>query len=93
MNVKKVRRLCRLHGLSHPQRRKRKRRGAGAGIPCWAEYLNHVWSYEYFSDFCDNGWKLRFFTVIKEHTRVCLAVEANTGFNHRQVIGVMVDTL
>ena len=62
-------------------------------MPCWAEYLNHVWSCEYFSDFCDNGRKFRFFTVIEDYTRVCLAVEVNTGFNHSQVIGVMVDTL
>jgi len=47
VNAKKVRRLCRLHGLSQPQRRKRKRRGAGAGMPCRAEYLNHVWSCDF----------------------------------------------
>ena len=89
VNPKKVRRLCRLHGLSQPLRRKRKRRGAGASMPCRAEYLNHVWSCDFVSDFCDNGRKLRFFTVIEEYTRVCLAVEVNTGFNHLQVIKVM----
>ena len=93
VNAKKVRRLCRIHGLSQPQRRKRKRRGAGAGMPCRAEYLNHVWSCDFVSDFCDNGRKLRFFTVIEEYTRVCLAVEVNTGFNHLQVIRVMEDLI
>jgi len=93
VNPKKERRLCRLHGLSQPQRRKRKRRGAAAGMPCRAEYLNHVWSCEFVSDSCDNGRKLRFFTVIEEYTRVCLAVEVNTGFNHLQVIRVMEDLI
>ena len=82
VNAKKVRRLGRLHGLSQPLRRKRKRRGAGAGMPCRAEYLNHVWSCDFVSDFCKNGRKLRFFTVNEEYTRVCLTVEVNTGFNH-----------
>lgn len=93
VNPKKVRRLCRLHGLSQPLRRKRKRRGAGSCMPCRAEYLNHVWSCDFVSDLCDNGRKLRFFTVIEEYTRVCLAVEVNTGFNHLQVIRVMEDLI
>jgi len=52
-----------------------------------------VWSCDFVSDFCDNGRKLRFFTVIEEYTRVCLAVEVNTGFNHLQVIRVMEDLI
>jgi len=58
-------------------------------MPCRAEYLNHVWSCDFISDFCDNCRKMRFFTVIEEYTWVWLAVEVNTGFNYLQVIGVM----
>jgi hypothetical protein len=32
---------------------------------------------------------LLFFAVIEQYSRVCLAVEVNTEFNHLQVIGVM----
>ena len=89
VNPKKVRRLCRLHGLSQPLHRKRKRRSAGAGMPRRAEYLNQMWSCDFVPDFSDNGRKLRFFTVIEEYSRVFLAVKVNTGFNHLQTIGVM----
>jgi len=89
VNPKKVRRLCRLPGLSQPLHRKSKRRVAGAGMPCPAEYLNQMWSCDFVSDFCDDGRKLLFFAVIEQYSRVCLAVEVNTEFNHLQVIGVM----
>ena len=36
---------------------------------------------------------MRFFTLIEEFTRVCLAVEVNTGFNHLQVSRVMEDLI
>jgi len=42
VNLKRVRRLCRLHGLLLKQRRRKKRLGIGAGMPCRAEYPNHV---------------------------------------------------
>jgi putative transposase len=45
VNVKRVRRLCVVHGLKLSRRRRRKRRGIGTGVPCRAEHPNHVWAY------------------------------------------------
>lgn len=40
-------------------------------------------------DFCENGRKLRFLTLVEEYSRICLAVEVHTRFSHIQVIEVM----
>lgn len=75
VNVKRVRRLCVLHGLKLSRRRRRKRRGIGTGVPCRAEYPNHVWAYDFVHDACQDGRKLKILTVADEFTRRCLAIE------------------
>ena len=75
VNVKRVRRLCVLHGLKLPAKRRRKRRGLGAGVPCRAEYPNHVWAYDLVHDVCQDGRKLKILTVEDEFTRRCLTIE------------------
>jgi putative transposase len=59
VNLKKVRRLCREHGLLLRARRRRKRRGVGAGVPCKAERPGHVWAYDFVEDRTEAGRKLR----------------------------------
>ena len=85
VNVKRVRRLCVLHGLKLSRRRPRKRRGVGAGVPCRAEYPNHVWAYDFVHDVCEDGRPLKILTVADEFTRVCLAIEVE----HRMPAGVV----
>jgi putative transposase len=75
VNVKRVRRLCVLHGLKLPAKRRRKRRGVGTGVPCRAEYPNHVWAYDFVHDVCQDGRKLKVLTVEDEFTRQCLTIE------------------
>ena len=75
VNVKRVRRLCVLHGLKLSRKRRRKRRGIGTGVPCKAEYPNHVWAYDFVHDACQDGRKLKVLTVEDEFTRLCLAIE------------------
>jgi putative transposase len=75
VNVKRVRRLCVLHGLKLSRKRRRKRRGIGTGVPCRAEYPNHVWAYDFVHDACEDGRKLKVLTVEDEFTRRCLAIE------------------
>ena len=59
VNVKRVRRLCIKHGLTLRRKIRRKRRGIGVGMPCRAEYPNHVWAYDFVHDSCENGQKLK----------------------------------
>ena len=75
VNVKRARRLCVVHGLKLSRRRRRKRRGIGTGVPCKAEYPNHVWAYDFVHDACQDGRKLKILTVEDEFTRRCLSIE------------------
>jgi putative transposase len=85
VNLKRVRRLCRKHGLLLKQRRRRKRLGIGIGLPCSAEHPNHVWSYDFVEDRTETGRKLRILTVVDEFTRRCLAVEVEHRMNAKFV--------
>jgi putative transposase len=81
VNLKRIRRLCRLHGLLLKARRRRKRLGIGAGLPCRAEYPNHVWAYDFVEDRTESGRKLRILTVVDEFTRRCIEVEVEHRMN------------
>ena len=93
VNVKRVRRLCREHGLlllrRRRRRRRRKRRGVGAGVPCRAEHPGHVWAYDFVEDRTEAGRKLRVLTVADEFTRECVAVEVEYRMNARHVAGTL----
>jgi len=61
-------------GLTLPKRRKRKRRQSLGIVPVRAEHPNHVWTYDFIHDYCENGKKLKILTVADEFTREGLAV-------------------
>jgi putative transposase len=85
VNLKRVRRLCRQNGLLIRQKRRRKRRGIGIGVPCAAEHPNHVWAYDFVEDRTETGRKLRVLTVVDEFTRECLTVEVEYRMNAKFV--------
>jgi putative transposase len=85
VNRKRVRRLCQKHGLLLKQKRRRKRLGIGVGMPCQAEYPNHVWSYDFVEDRTESGRKLRILTIVDEFTRRCLEVEVEHRMNAKFV--------
>lgn len=93
VNRKRVHRLFKKLKLSLPSRRKRKRRGQGGNIPCRAEYANHVWTCDFVFDFCENGRKLKFLTLIDEFTRQALAIEVDVRMTSRQVMQVLERTM
>jgi putative transposase len=85
VNLKRVRRLCRKHGLTLPARRRRKRRGIGIGQPCQAEHPHHTWAWDFMEDRTEGGRKLRILTVEDEFTRMCLTIEVEYRMNSRFV--------
>jgi putative transposase len=89
INLKRVRRLCRLHGLKLSRKMRRKRRGIGIGVPCRAEYPNQVWAYDFLFDQCENGRKLKVLTITDEFTRRCLGIEVE----HRMTSAYVATTL
>jgi putative transposase len=89
MNLKRVRRLCRKHGLVLRAKRRRKRRGIGIGLPCRAEHPHHTWAWDFMEDRTETGRKLRILTVEDEFTRLCLSIEVE----HRMPARFVADTL
>ena len=85
VNLKRVRRLCRKHGLTLRSKRRRKRRGIGIGLPCKAEHPHHTWAWDFMEDRTETGRKLRILTVEDEFTRQCLAIEVEHRMNSRFV--------
>jgi putative transposase len=85
VNLKRVRRLCRKHGLSLRSKRRRKRRGVGIGQPCKAGHPHHTWAWDFMEDRTESGRKLRILTVEDEFTRRCLAIEVEHRMNSRFV--------
>jgi putative transposase len=75
VNVKRVRRLCVVHGLKLRRKKPRKRRGISTLSPVRAEHANHVWAYDFVHDVCRDGRKLKLLTVEDEFTRQCLTIE------------------
>ena len=89
VNLKRVRRLCARHGLLLKQKRRRKRRGIGAGVPCRAEHPGQVWAYDFVEDRTETGRKLRILTVVDEFTRECVEVEVEHRMNAKFVAATL----
>ena len=89
LNLKRVRRLCRQHGLTLRTKRRRKHRGIGIGMPCKAEHAHQVWAWDFMEDRTEAGRKLRILTVEDEFTRMCLTIEVE----HRMSARFVADTL
>lgn len=85
VNLKRVRRLCRKHGLLLKQKRRRKRLGIGVAMPCKAEHPNHLWAYDFMEDRTETGRKLRILTIVDEFTRRCIEVEVEHRMNAKFV--------
>ena len=74
------------------QKRRRKRRGIGCGIPCRAEYPKQVWVYDFMEDRTETGRKLRIMTIQDEFTRECVGVEVEHRMNAKFVaMGIVED--
>ena len=91
VNIKKVRRLCRLQGLLIPKKRHRKRWKGSGRLPCKAEYVNHVWSYDFVSEQTYDGRKFKILNIIDEHTRECLASHVARRIRSQDVILILAD--
>ena len=54
-----------------------------------AQWMNHVWSYDFVAERTEEGRQLRLLVVIDEYTRECLAIEVGRSFRARDVIDVL----
>jgi putative transposase len=81
-------RIQRLWQRARLQVRKR-RRAARSELPVKATHPNHVWTYDFLEDHCQNGTVLRILTVMDEFTREGLAIEVATSIPAQRMITVL----
>jgi len=92
VNHKRVQRLWRKEGLQVPYRRRIKRSPGSSTNACFvkrAEYMNHVWTYDFIEDRTEDGRKLKFLTVLDEWTRELPVIEVERSITSKDVIGVL----
>lgn len=89
VNVKRVHRIWKHEQLTLARRVPRQRSRSHGSVPGRAERPNHVWTYDFLHDFCENGRMLKILTVTDEFTRESLAIAVETRLASRQVIGVL----
>jgi len=92
INRKRVRRLCRQEGLQVPRKQRKKRRlGCGANdiVRHRPEHKNHVWAWDFVFDADVRGRSLKWFNLIDEYTRECLALEVERSMTASDVLDVL----
>lgn len=91
---KVVQRVRREEGLQVPPPRARQRRqGLSTGLPQAATHRNHVWAWDFVSDYTQRGGKLRCFNLIDEHTRECHCIHADRAIKADDVLSVLKETI
>ncbi len=75
-----------------PYRRSKKKPPGSSENACSvtkAEFINHVWTYDFIEDGTEDGRKLKFLTVLDEFTRESLAIEMGRSITSKDVISVL----
>lgn len=96
INHKRVDRLCRQEGLRVPRKqRKRRRLGCSAHgiIRHRPQSKNHVWAWDFIFDADVRGRSLKWFGLIDEYTRECLALEVERSMRAVDVIDILSQVL
>jgi transposase InsO family protein len=88
VNRKRVYRLWRKQGLKVPRKQRKKRRLGSSVNSCVrrpAEHKDHVWAWDFLHDRTHDGGPLKWFTLVDEYTRECLALEVQRGMTAQAV--------
>jgi transposase InsO family protein len=92
VNRKRVYRIWRAEGLKVPKKqKKRKRLGCSDNnsVRKRAEYINHVWSYDFVMDQTEDGRPLKMLPVLDEYTRESLTIEVERSIRAKNVIATL----
>ena len=90
----RIERLWRLEGLKVPPKQPKRGRlwlNDGACIRLRAEYVNHVWSYDFVHHRTEDGRAFRTLNVLDEFGRECLVIRVKRKLNSTDVIDVLTD--
>ncbi len=92
VNRKRIYRLWPQEGLKVPRKQRKKRRLGHSGNSCVrrpAEHKDHVWTWDFLHDRTSDGRPLKWFTLLDEYTRECLALEVDRGMTAKAVQAVL----
>jgi len=91
---KLVQRVRREEGLQVPPPKPRKRRqGLSTGLPQQAQHRNHVWAWDFVSDYTVRGGKLRVFNLIDEFTKECHCIHSDRAIKATDVLTVLQEAI
>jgi transposase InsO family protein len=92
VNRKRIWRLWKREGFKVPQKQRKKRRlgSSDSGVVRRrAEHKDHVWAWDFIHDRDRCGRPLKWFSLIDEYTRECLALEVERSLTAADVIDVL----
>ena len=90
----RVERLWRQEGLKVPPKQPKRGRlwlNDGSCVRLRAEYVNHVWSYDFVHHRTEDGRAFRTLNVLDEFGRECLVIRVKRKLNSTDVIDVLTD--
>lgn len=96
VNRKRVHRLWRQEGFKVPAKQHKRRRlgRSDNGIARYRpEHRNHVWAWDFVHDSDEHGRPLKWFSLIDEYTRECLALEVERSMTAADVVDVLAGVL
>jgi transposase InsO family protein len=96
VNRKRVHRLWRQQGLKVPRKQRKKRRLGSSANSCVrrpAEHKDHVWAWDFVHDRTTDGGPLKWFTLVDEYTRECLALEVRRGLTAPAVRAILAEVV
>jgi transposase InsO family protein len=92
VNRKRVWRLWKSEGFKVPQKQRKKRRlgcSVNGIVRHRPEHKDHVWAWDFIHDRDQRNRPLKWFTLIDEYTRECLALEVERSMTSVEVIDVL----
>jgi putative transposase len=96
VNRKRIWRLWKREGFKVPRKRRKKRRlGSSANgiLRHRAVYKDHVWTWDFIHDRDERGRPLKWFALVDEYTRECLALEVERSMTSLDVIDILSQVL
>ena len=96
VNRKRIWRLWKREGFKVPRKQRKKRRlgcSANGIVRRRAEHKDHVWCWDFIHDRDEAGRPLKWFSLIDEHTRECLALEVERSMKAVDVIDLLSQVL
>jgi putative transposase len=89
INLKRVRRLYKLEGLSLRLKKSKKRVSALRVVLPPAQHPNERWSMDFMSDALADGRRFRVFTIVDNFSRVSPAIEVDGSLTGQRVVEVL----